>query len=125
MLENCTIMHDTYQNVFKRITIKEAERKKAFIYADPPYHNTSKVYESNFSDDQTTELFETILDTGIRFAMSEFGGNPFVEKLIRKYDLYRIKITKRRSMQSKDLKEEILITNYYPSRLGVGRRGLI
>jgi len=85
------------------------EKPKTFIYADPPYLSTANNYESGFKEQDTRDLLEVLVNSGIRFAMSEFQ-NPVVMEMAEAHKLNIITIGERRSMKNRST--EILITNY-------------
>jgi len=85
------------------------EKARAFIYADPPYLKTGNNYKNGFSEADTREMFEFLIDYGVRFAVSEFK-NPIVLDMAKEYGLHVIDIAERRTLCSRNT--EILITNY-------------
>jgi DNA adenine methylase len=87
--------------------------KYAFIYADPPYLETENNYKQEFTEQDTTDLFQVCLDSGFNFAISEFR-HPFVIKLAEINGLYITSLGERRNIGNRA--EEILITNYEPIR---------
>lgn len=92
---------------------KHIPNRHRFIYADPPYLGTADNYSNSFTQKDSEELFQTLIDTGIRFAYSEFD-NPIILDLAKKHKLRVIEIGERRTIGSRN--NEILIVNYEPPR---------
>jgi len=86
----------------------EDEKTRAFVYADPPYLGTSGNYD-NFSEQDTTDLFQLLTESKLKFAISEFD-NEFVTALANEYKLNTIVIGERNNLRNR--RTEILITNY-------------
>ena len=113
LLFNVEFMNHDFEDMFKKIPFKvESDKKKAFIYCDPPYLDTQNNYNTNFNKEDSIRLFEVLKTTNIKWAMSEFD-HPFILKEVRERKLNIITIGERRSL--KDRRTEILITNYQPS----------
>jgi DNA adenine methylase len=89
----------------------DLERKSTFMYADPPYIATESNYKNDFTEQDTQDLFEILVNSGLRFALSEFD-NPFVLELAQKYGLHVTELGERRNLKNR--RTEILITNYEP-----------
>jgi DNA adenine methylase len=85
------------------------EVASSFIYCDPPYLNTENNYSNSFTEQDTTDLFDTVIKTGCKFAISEFD-NPFVLELAKKHGLEVITIGERQNLKNR--RTEILIVNY-------------
>jgi len=84
-----------------------------FIYADPPYLETTNNYQGSFVEQDTQDLFELLTGSGIRFAISEFD-NPFVLDLAQKHKLHVTELGERQNLKNR--RTEIVITNYAPGR---------
>jgi len=82
---------------------------KTFIYCDPPYLNTGNNYSNSFTEKDTKDLFEVLINRGCKFAISEFD-NPVILDLAEQYNLNVITIGERRTLKNRRI--EILITNY-------------
>ncbi len=92
------------------VTDKHIGKENRFIYADPPYLNTTNNYNTpKWTEKDSIDLFNTLENTGIKYAMSEFD-NEFIITQAKNRNLNIIEIGERRSLQS--TKKEILITNY-------------
>jgi len=85
-------------------------RKRTFIYADPPYLNTTSTYSDNgWNEKDLTELFEKLIECDCNFALSEFE-NDIILEMVKKYNLNIITVGEKRNL--KNMRIEILITNY-------------
>ena len=81
----------------------------SFIYCDPPYLITTNTYSDSFTEEQTTTLFKTLIDTGCKFAVSEFD-NPVILDLAKQHNLEVITIGERCNLKNR--RTEILVVNY-------------
>jgi DNA adenine methylase len=88
-------------------------KDNAFIYSDPPYLNTTNNYTEGFTEADSTDLFEILVNSGIRFAMSEFD-HPFILGKAKEYGLHVTSLGERRNLKNR--RTEILVTNYNPAR---------
>jgi DNA adenine methylase len=103
-----------FREVLKKISWRsETDKKNAFIYADPPYLSTGNNYQDSFSEDDTRDLFDILVGSGIRFAVSEFR-HPFVMDLAENHGLYVTSLGERLNMKNR--REELLIKNYEPTK---------
>lgn len=109
LLWDVDFMNTDFRNVIKRIPFKYNDKPRTFVYADPPYLDTTKNYESDWSYSDTCDLFKLQSESGIRFAISEFN-HPKVVELANDYKLNQIVIGER--MNLKDRRVEMLYTNY-------------
>jgi len=102
-----------FRDVLKAIAWRQPERDKstAFVYADPPYLGTGNNYQKGFTEQDTVDLFDILVSSGIRFAVSEFD-NPFIDNLVESYSLNIFDLGERQNMKNR--KKEVLITNYKP-----------
>lgn len=85
------------------------EKEQTFIYCDPPYLNTTDNYSNSFTESDSLELFETLQDTGCKWAMSEFN-HPFILDQAKQRGLNVIHIGERQNLKNR--RTEILVTNY-------------
>ncbi len=85
------------------------EVENSFIYNDPPYLDTSDNYSHSFTEEQSESLFNTLEETGCKWAMSEFN-HPFILGQAEKRGLNVIVIGERQNLKNR--RTEILITNY-------------
>ena len=95
---------------FKNISFRgDEELRKTFIYCDPPYLGTNDNYSNSFTEEQSEQLFDTLEETGCKFAMSEFD-HPFILEQAKKRGFNIVYIGERRNLKNK--RTEILVTNY-------------
>jgi len=110
---NVLFMKKDFRKVLSSIkSPNNNEKHDIFIYADPPYLNTviKTGYKLKWSEQDTVDLFDILINSGIRFAISEFY-NPFVIELAKQHNLEVHKIAEVYSM-NRTKRTEILITNY-------------
>lgn len=106
----CQFICGDFRNVLGKIEFKDRTyNDRTFIYADPPYLNTTNNYKQGFTEKDTIDLFELLIKSGIKFAISEFD-NEFVTGLANDYNLNIIIIGDRLNMKNR--RTEILVTNY-------------
>jgi DNA adenine methylase len=109
-LEYSKLFNFDFVDFFRTISFRrQSEIDGAFIYADPPYLNTNDNYSNSFTEEQSNSLFDTLIDTGCKFAMSEFD-NPFIIEQAQKRGLNIIYISERQNLKNR--RTEILVTNY-------------
>lgn len=85
---------------------------KRFIYADPPYLDSTNPYAvPTWTKDDAADLFDVLMAQGINFAMSE-QPHPFILQLAKKHGLEVVNLGGRRNISSDCRMEEILIVNY-------------
>lgn len=98
-------------------TEKHIPKSQRFIYADSPYVETTDNYGTpKWTKKDCTDLMDTLINTEIRFGMSEFD-HKFVLKEAEKRGLNIIEIGKRRNLKNERI--EILITNYENRQYGL------
>lgn len=85
------------------------DEAKTFIYCDPPYLGTYDNYSNSFTEQDSIDLFNTLQETGCKWAMSEFD-NPFIIQQAKERNLNVIIIGERQNLKNR--RTEILITNY-------------
>jgi DNA adenine methylase len=101
-----------FRKVLKKVSFNQDgrnEEAKTFIYADPPYLDTDNNYSQGFKEQDTIDLFEILINSKIRFALSEFD-NPFIIDLAKQHNLEVIVIGERQNMKNR--RTEILVVNY-------------
>lgn len=108
-IQNVQFMNCDFRKVLSKIAIKEMDKGKIFIYADPPYLNTGNNYSNLFIKNDSIDLFDILQNSGIKWAMSEFN-NIFILNQAKKRNLNVIEIGERRTLENRQT--EILITNY-------------
>lgn len=107
-LKTARFMSVDFRKVLSKINFRDDEHEH-FIYADPPYIGTDNNYSQSFTEQDTKDLFELLVNSGIKFAISEFD-NDFVMSLANDYKLNIITIGERQNMKNR--RTEILVTNY-------------
>lgn len=88
---------------------KSGERDYTFIYADPPFLDTSDNYNHSFMEQDSIDLFNCLQETKCKFAYSEFN-HPFILEQAKKRGLNVIIIGERQNLKNR--RTEILVTNY-------------
>ena len=82
---------------------------RTFLYADPPYLDTGNNYSAGFTEKDSKDLFEVLIKSGVKFAMSEFD-HPFIIDQAEKHKLNVITIGERQNITNRRI--EVLVTNY-------------
>ncbi|CAN0445985.1 unnamed protein product [Scytosiphon promiscuus] len=96
-----------FRELLKKVNVRN--KKRAFIYCDPPYLATNNNYSEGFKESDSNDLFDYLVQSEIRFAMSEFD-HPFILEQAEKRGLNLIKIGERRNISNRRM--EVLVTNY-------------
>ena len=96
-------------NIGLRGLERPKEDANMFIYCDPPYLGTANNYEFSFTEEQSIKLFDSLINKGVKFAVSEFY-NPFILEQAKQRGLNVIVIGERQNLKNR--RTEILITNY-------------
>ncbi len=101
---------------FKRFFVEARinNELQTFIYCDPPYVNTCDNYNDSFTEADSIDLFNTLQETGCKWAMSEFN-NPFILDQAEQRGLYVHIIGERQNLKNR--RTEILVTNYVTNQL--------
>lgn len=102
-----------YRTFIKAISLDNNQRKNAFIYADPPYINTRSNYDMKdfaWQKANCAEVLDTLIGTGIKFAMSEYD-NPEVKELALERGLHYHQLKTRMGVSVAE-STEVLVTNY-------------
>lgn len=89
------------------------ERLTSFVYCDPPYLGRDGNGYAGFTEHDLRDLLTLLIDSGLRFAVSEFAS-PDVLALVQEYpDLSVHPLGERRALNNRNT--EILILNYEPT----------
>lgn len=116
-LSNCKFTCLDFKAAVRSVSLiaSESWTNSAFIYADPPYLNTSHNYQEGdaWNESELARLFDVLEWRGCKFAVSEFD-NPIVIQMAKDRGLQVHIIGERQNMKNRRV--EILITNYEPSR---------
>lgn len=112
MFFDVKFMNCDFREVPRRVSIKtESEKRRAFIYSDPPYLDTDNNYSQGFKKVDVDDHFELLQNTGVKWAMSEFD-HPYILQKAKEYNLQVIEIGERQALKGR--RKEILIINYSP-----------
>jgi DNA adenine methylase len=99
-----------FQKFFKSYQLRgDNDSDNTLIYCDPPYLNTNDNYSNSFTEHESVILFNTLSETGCKWAMSEFD-NPFILEQAKQRNLNVHIIGERQNLKNR--RTEILITNY-------------
>lgn len=114
LLEGVLITNKDFRTLLSSISFdhkdKEDNRSKTFIYADPPYLSTTHNYNiDKWKEQDTIDLFEILVNSGIRFVISDFNNSVILD-LAKSHNLEVIEIGERRTLKNRQT--EILIVNY-------------
>jgi len=106
-------MNKDFRVFFNSISLDDrggkGETDQSFIYCDPPYLNTSDNYSHSFTEQDSSDLFDTLDSTGCKYAMSEFD-HPFILQQAKERKLNVHIIGERQNLKTR--RTEILVTNY-------------
>ncbi len=104
-----------FRCVIPSIELSRFDSSQVFVYADPPYLATTDNYQNGgFSEQDTTDLFDLLVNCGYNFAISEYCNN-FVLNLAAERGLFVTEVIARRNLTSKIRTTEMLITNDRPN----------
>lgn len=103
--------NDDFRRFLRKPNFTKGEnfRDESFIYCDPPYLGTTDNYESSFTETDSIDLFNSLNDTGCKWAMSEFD-NDFIINQAKERGLNITIIGERKNLSNR--RTEILVTNY-------------
>jgi DNA adenine methylase len=113
---NVTFMNRDFRKAISCVSVRDHNAHKVFIYADPPYLDTSDgLYDvpESWIEKDSIELFEALTESGYNFAISEFD-HPKILELAEKFKCHVTIIGERQSIKKRNT--EILVTNYVPNR---------
>ncbi len=108
-IQNVFFMSVDFRKVIPQLSFRsKIERDFTFIYADPPYLNTTNNYNlSKWTKQDFFDLITICKNTDLKMAISEFDS-PEVLKMVKGLNI--INIGQRRTILNRN--SEILITNY-------------
>jgi len=112
MLKDVKIMNRDFRDVLHRISFAKGlnGKERCFIYMDPVYLDTEYYYKvPNWTQNDTIDCLEIMINSGIRAAMSEFD-HPLIISEAKKRNLNIIFVKSRTNIKNR--RNEILITNY-------------
>jgi len=111
-LKGCQFSNYDFRKFLKSIRFIQDGRNdesKTFIYADPPYLETSDNYSHSFKEQDSIDLFDSLENTKCKYAISEFN-HPFILEQAKSRNLNLIDLGERHNIKNR--RTEILITNY-------------
>lgn len=109
-LWDCEFSNSDFRQLFRKLPFKsESQRRRTFVYADPPYLDCTHSYSSGFVQQDSADLFETLQGTGCRWAMSEFD-HKFILQQAADRGLRVVEIGERKNLSN--FRMELLICNY-------------
>src|SRR5690554_1450768 len=106
-LENVQFANRDFRSFFEQL--RERNSDDTFIYCDPPYLGTDDNYETSFAEQDSEDLFNLLMQSKCKFAVSEFDA-PFIIEQARQRNLNVIVIGERQNLKNR--RTEILVTNY-------------
>ena len=117
-LFGCRFNNSDFRKVFSSLSFRGREKDalNTFIYCDPPYLGTDDNYSDSFTEKDSIDLFNCLITSGCKFAMSEFD-NEFIINQAKERGLNVIIIGERKNLKNR--RTEILITNYKNNQLTI------
>lgn len=111
LLFGVQFMNFDFRKAIKVATSQLTDNANIFIYADSPYLQTVDTYsDSNvWTETDSNDLFDSLQETGCKFAMSEFN-HPFILEQAKERELNVYNIGERVNLKNR--RTEILVTNY-------------
>ncbi len=107
-IKDCYFFNTDFRKFFNKCDYK-SNLDKCFCYCDPPYLGTDNNYSNSFTNEDSNDLFNTLEDSGVKWAMSEFD-HPFILDQANQRKLNVIYIGERQNINNRRV--EILVTNY-------------
>lgn len=109
MLWDCEFTNCDFRNILRKLPSRNLQSQSTFIYADPPYLDTTNNYVAGFAEQDCRDLMTMLAKCGSKFAMSEFD-HPFVIGLAAELGLNVTVLGERKNLSNR--RTEILVTNY-------------
>ncbi len=112
MIHDVQFANYDFRKFIESVSFKQDGRNdeaKTLIYADPPYLGTIDNYSNSFTETDSNDLFDCLIETKCNFAMSEFN-HPFILEQAKQRNLNVITIGERQNLKNR--RTEILVTNY-------------
>jgi DNA adenine methylase len=111
-MKNTTVLNQDYKSV-----IKKYDRPDAFIYLDPPYENSDRLYE--FPDVDYEEMARVLEKVKGKFLMS-INDSPNIRKIFKKFYIHKVvvrggggeKKEGQRKTTGSGKRNELFISNY-------------
>lgn len=114
LLFNVMFSNHDFRDFFKNLS--RVSDKSVFIYNDPPYLGTDDNYSHSFQPKDAEDLFQCNVDSGHKFAISEFD-NPKILELADFHNLNVVVLGNRKNI--KNVRIEVLVTNYDNSQISL------
>ena len=108
LISGVQFMNVDFRRFFNNFQIRGTEEQH-FIYCDPPYLGTVDNYSHSFTEQDSEDLFNLLMQSKCKFAVSEFD-HPFILEQAQKNGLNTLIIGERQNLKNR--RTEILITNY-------------
>lgn len=112
-LKTAYLFNSCFRNIFNKVDYK-GNKERTFCYCDPPYLDTDDNYSHSFTEQDSADLFDTLEESDIRWAMSEFD-HPFILEQAAARNLNILYIGNRQNLMN--VRTELLITNYKTPQL--------
>ena len=107
---DCKFMNADFRDIFNKLAYRhKADKLDTFVYCDPPYLDAGNNYKCGFTYKDSEDLFKVLIESGCKFAMSEFDHPKIIEQA--KDNGLIIEVIGER-VNMKNRRVEILITNY-------------
>jgi len=111
LLFGVQFMNFDFRKAIRVATSQLTDKEDIFVYADSPYLQTVDTYSDSdiWTETDSNDLFDSLQETGCKFAMSEFN-HPFILEQAKQRNLNVITIGERQNLKNR--RTEILVTNY-------------
>lgn len=110
-LQDVYFLSGDFRDFFRKCGDLKPNAHRAFVYADGPYLGTADNYSDSFKENDSIDLFDTLQNTGVKWAMSEFD-HPFILQQAKERNLEVVTIGERSNIKNR--RTEILVINYPP-----------
>ena len=107
LLSEVQFLNKDFRKFLKSFSIKNPNNY--FIYNDPPYLGTGDNYSNSFTEQDSIDLFQTLIETKCKFGISEFD-NPIILDLAKRHNLNVHYLGERKNLGNRRM--EIYIYNY-------------
>lgn len=99
-----------FREFLTSIPLNGSDKRRTFVYADPPYLSTANNYEpGGFQPKDFVDLIEVLTGLNVKFIVSEFD-HPFVLETARKNGLKIVEIGERIALKA--VKKEIILRSF-------------
>jgi len=110
MIQYVNFANKDFRKFLKSFSFRnELDRNSSFIYNDPPYLSTMDNYSNSFTEQDSIDLFQTLIETKCKFGISEFD-NPIILDLAKQHNLNVHYLGERKNLGNRRM--EIYICNY-------------